>query len=176
MDMSVVAGTWIRKALLGRRAWFASSARAGRIRSQASTKNHPSRLDGEMGRRARGDFRFRLTVIILGGFISCLSGTVKEFENRILKTGIMTTGIMTIDKLSRRRIIAPNTLKDFDGDEYASYGGQRTGCSWWKSCPHDGAEWTSELQSETITGWYPGERSSASRDTPVSGLGYYSSG
>jgi hypothetical protein len=54
----------------------------------------------------------------------------------------------TIDKLSIRRIIPPNTLKDVEEDEYASYGGQRTGWNRWKSCPHDGAEWTSELQSE----------------------------
>jgi len=32
-----------------------------------------------------------------------------------------------IDKLSRGYIIPPNTLKDFEEDEYASYGGQRTG-------------------------------------------------
>ena len=84
--------------------------------------------------------------------------------------------VQTIDILPRARIIPPNTLKDFEEDEYASYGGQRTGCSWWKSCPHDGAEWTSELQSETIAGYYSGERNSASRDTPVTGLGYNSSG
>jgi len=41
-----------------------------------------------------------------------------------------------------------NILKDLEEDEYASYGGQRTGCNWWKSCLHDEAEWTSELQSE----------------------------
>jgi hypothetical protein len=57
-----------------------------------------------------------------------------------------------IDKLARMHIIPPNTLKDFEEDEYALYGGQRTGCYRWKSCPHDGAEWTSELQSETIAG------------------------
>jgi SAM-dependent methyltransferase len=61
-------------------------------------------------------------------------------------------GRLAIDKLSIPRIIPPNTLKDFEEDEYASYGGQRTGCNRWKSCPHDGAEWTSELQSETIAG------------------------
>jgi hypothetical protein len=33
-------------------------------------------------------------------------------------------------------------------DEYASYGGQRAGWNRCKSCPHDEAEWTSELQSE----------------------------
>ena len=81
----------------------------------------------------------------------------------------------TIDKLSIQRIIPPNTWKDIEEDEYASYGGQRTGCGWWKSCPHDGAEWTSELQSETIPGASAGEMSSASRDTPVTGLGYNSS-
>jgi hypothetical protein len=35
----------------------------------------------------------------------------------------------TIDKLSIARIIPPNILKDFEEDEYASYGGQRTGCN-----------------------------------------------
>ncbi|HTX91927.1 MAG TPA: hypothetical protein VMC09_12005 [Anaerolineales bacterium] len=42
-------------------------------------------------------------------------------------------------------------MKGAEEDEYASYGGQRAGCSRWKSCPHDGAEWTSELQSETLS-------------------------
>jgi hypothetical protein len=51
-------------------------------------KNHPSRLDGEMGRRARGDFRIKLTVDILGRFISCLSRTVKEFGRIIVFPGM----------------------------------------------------------------------------------------
>jgi hypothetical protein len=34
---------------------------------------------------------------------------------------------LAIDKSSIRRIIPPNILKDVDEDEYASYGGQRTG-------------------------------------------------
>jgi hypothetical protein len=43
-------------------------------------------------------------------------------------------------------------LKNIEEDEYASYGGQKAGCNRWKSCPHDEAEWTSELQGELING------------------------